>query len=369
MVFENYVKYGFLAKVGFINYNCWPYFGLMAMTLVYNFIPVFIEYLIYKKILNSPFFIFAVQSSFCLYILIFPVYVLHKIEIDESVRYVVPIALLLYVILLLKYISYFQINHYSRKYKNLYSIKGEVKYPENITLRNFFYFYFAPTLCYELNYPRNSKIRIYFLMKRATEAIFLFQLLNIMSQQWIIPIIKNSIDPFIENDFIKVFEGTLTLCIPNISMWLIFFYWYFHSTLNVVAELLKFGDRDFYRDWWNATSASYFWRNWNLPVHKWASRHIYLPMIRHGYSSFSAKCVVFLISAVMHEYVVSISVGSFNVWIFLGMSAQVPLQIITSKVSNPRYSNAIIWLSLILGQPVVYILYYYDYYHKKIANK
>lgn len=38
--------------------------------------------------------------------------------------------------------------------------------------------------------------------------------------------------------------------IPNHLIWLIFFYWLFHSCLNAVAELMQFGDREFYRDWW-----------------------------------------------------------------------------------------------------------------------
>lgn len=40
--------------------------------------------------------------------------------------------------------------------------------------------------------------------------------------------------------------------------------------MNLVAELLRFGDRQFYRDWWNAHSVQYFWRNWNIPVHKYS---------------------------------------------------------------------------------------------------
>ena len=38
--------------------------------------------------------------------------------------------------------------------------------------------------------------------------------------------------------------------VPNHLIWLIFFYWLFHSCLNAVAELMHFGDREFYRDWW-----------------------------------------------------------------------------------------------------------------------
>lgn len=38
--------------------------------------------------------------------------------------------------------------------------------------------------------------------------------------------------------------------VPNHLIWLIFFYWWFHSSLNVIAEVMQFGDREFYRDWW-----------------------------------------------------------------------------------------------------------------------
>ena len=46
------------------------------------------------------------------------------------------------------------------------------------------------------------------------------------------------------------FVYALYLQVPNLLIWLIFFYWFFHSCLNVVAEMLRFGDRVFYRDWW-----------------------------------------------------------------------------------------------------------------------
>jgi len=39
--------------------------------------------------------------------------------------------------------------------------KGLLSYPENVTLGNYFYFLCAPTLVYELNYPRTERIRYY----------------------------------------------------------------------------------------------------------------------------------------------------------------------------------------------------------------
>ena len=34
-----------------------------------------------------------------------------------------------------------------------------VAYPDNLTMRDMYYFWFAPTLCYELNFPRSGRIR------------------------------------------------------------------------------------------------------------------------------------------------------------------------------------------------------------------
>lgn len=47
------------------------------------------------------------------------------------------------------------------------------KYPDNLSLGNLFYFMFAPTLCYELNFPRTFSIRKRFLLKRVLELVSL----------------------------------------------------------------------------------------------------------------------------------------------------------------------------------------------------
>ena len=210
-----------------------------------------------------------------------------------------------------------------------------VDYPDNLTLKDLYYFIFAPTLCYELNFPRSDRIRIRFLVKRGLELLILAQVIIACIQQWIAPTIQNSLEPFQEMNYWKLLDQLLTLAVsvvvaifptvtvrlivmqysnylslihqvPNHIIWLMFFYWYFHSVLNTVAELLRFADRNFYLDWWNAESIDYFWRNWNIPVHRWAMRHVYLPLLRRGWTKFNAACVVFTISAFFHEYLIAV---------------------------------------------------------------
>ena len=52
------------------------------------------------------------------------------------------------------------------RFKYLKNPKEKGPYPENINLRNFTYFLWAPTLCYEPSYPIVKKIRISYLIRK-----------------------------------------------------------------------------------------------------------------------------------------------------------------------------------------------------------
>ncbi|KAL1124665.1 hypothetical protein AAG570_001289 [Ranatra chinensis] len=239
-----------------------------------------------------------------------------------------------------------------------------VRYPDNLNMKDLAFFIFAPTLCYELNFPRTERIRKRFLLKRLVEVVVLIQLMMCLFQQWIIPSVKNSLIPFSNMDVVKATERLLKLSIPNHLVWLIFFYLMFHSFLNLMGEILHFADRNFYCDWWNANNIDIFWRTWNMPVHRWAVRHLYIPLVEIGYSKTMASTCVFFISAFFHEYLVSVPLQTFKIWAFLGMMGQIPLSILCHTVEKkfgPRWGNIIVWASLILGQPLCIMMYYHDY--------
>lgn len=300
---------------------------------------------------------------------------------------------MLYLILFLKLWSYAQTNHWCRRKqkgsftknrlrrqslsapnsKALHEENHEalleneppiVQYPENLNLKDLVYFLCAPTLCYELNFPRTSRVRKRFLIKHILEFVLGVNLVMALFQQWMIPSVTNSLVPFSQLDYIRIAERLLKLSVPNHLIWLCFFYLNFHSFLNLMGELLHFADRTFYNDWWNANNIDTFWRTWNMPVHRWAVRHVYIPIIEHGYSRGIASLAVFLISALFHEYLVSVPLQTFKVWAFMGMMAQIPLSIISRFVEinlGPRWGNIIVWSSLILGQPLAIMMYYHDY--------
>ncbi|XP_036904835.1 diacylglycerol O-acyltransferase 1 isoform X2 [Sturnira hondurensis] len=306
-------------------------------------------------------------------ILCFPAAVAFLLESITPVGSV--LALAVYTILFLKLFSYRDVNLWCREHRARTKAStgkkadgaaaqraGAVSYPDNLTYRDLYYFLFAPTLCYELNFPRSPRIRKRFLLRRLFEMLFFTQLQVGLIQQWMVPTIQNSMKPFKDMDYSRIIERLLKLAVPNHLIWLIFFYWFFHSCLNAVAELMQFGDREFYRDWWNSESVTYFWQNWNIPVHKWCLRHFYKPMLRCGYSKWVANTGVFLASAFFHEYLVSIPLRMFRLWAFTGMMAQIPLAWIVSRFLRGNYGNAAVWLSLIIGQPVAVLMYVHDYY-------
>ncbi|CAF1030665.1 unnamed protein product, partial [Didymodactylos carnosus] len=264
----------------------------------------------------------------------------------------------------------------STKYLSLYNLNESLVdfYPLNLTLSNLYYFLVIPTLCYELKFPKTRRIRKRFLIRRTLEVIF-FAMLNILLiQQWIMPILRNSHQPFRDLDYLRLIERLLKLAVPNNIVWLIFFYWYFHSVLNLIGELTYFGDREFYRDWWNASQVGVFWKNWNVPVHNFASRHLFKPLLRMGVAKFHSACIVFFISAFFHEYLVSVPLGMFRLWAFSGMILQLPFAFAVNHYlkDKPRLGNIAVWLSLIIGQPIAIMMYlhdyYYDYYRNTIQN-
>ena len=152
---------------------------------------------------------------------------------------------------------------------DLDSVDIERSYPENITLGNIYYFWLAPTLTYQIAFPKAPRVRplrVVGILIRMVVAVSVF---TFLASQTIAPNLANLIRDLEANDgkyTLQILaEYWLKLTMPNIYMWLLVFYFYFHLYLNLFAEVLRFGDRVFYKDWWNSAEVSAYWRLWNLP--------------------------------------------------------------------------------------------------------
>ncbi|GIL55503.1 hypothetical protein Vafri_11070 [Volvox africanus] len=240
------------------------------------------------------------------------------------------------------------------------------KYPENLTLRNLMYFLAVPTLTYQVNFPRSRTFRGRWVLRRVFELAITLTALAILIGQYIEPAVTNSMAPLRQMDFPRVVERILKLALPSTYAWLLCFYCLFHLWLNVLAELTGFGDREFYKDWWNAGTVGEYWKLWNMPVHKWLLRHVYFPAVRAGSSRFNAILLTFFVSAVFHELILGVPLHLVRLWAFFGIIFQVPLILVTEKLRKQlrrdELGNFIFWIAFcVVGQPVSVLLYYHDY--------
>jgi diacylglycerol O-acyltransferase-1 len=388
---ENLIKYGILISplewltiLDSSSPGSWPNLTIVLCSNVSILTAFFIEKLLARRFLDNA-------SSAIVYILligahlIIPPMAVLKIE-DGNPLYSFW-ALTIVVIVALKLVSYGQANYWQRlvkndrakrvlhgsnesdniqtekKVKKSSSTSQQLQYPDNLTLGNLYYFMLAPTLCYELNFPRTPSIRKAFVVKRIVELICFSFVSVALCQQWVIPLVKNSLAPFSQLDLKRCIERILKLAIPNHLIWLMFFYLYFHSFLNLIAEVMRFADRQFYLDFWNSESVSVFWKTWNIPVHRWALRHVYRPCVRNGINRNLSALIVFIVSAFFHEYLISIPLKMFRLWACTAMLLQLPLGIVTDRyIRGGRAGNIIVWLSLILGQPMAILMYVHDWY-------
>jgi diacylglycerol O-acyltransferase 1 len=247
-------------------------------------------------------------------------------------------------------------------------------YPSNITLSNLYYFWMAPTLTYQIAFPRTDKIRIWRVASLLLRFFFVLILLLFLIAQVITPTLRSLVHDLEATNgkltFHLMAEYGLRLSLANTYCWLLVFYGYFHVYLNLSAELLRFGDRVFYKDWWNSSDVSSYWRLWNMPVHYWLVRHVFFPCVRRGLSKTMATFVVFFLSAVFHELLISLPFHMIRPWAYLGMMGQVPLVWITKgltkKLPGTSMGNIIFWLSFcIVGQPMAILMYTIDYQYQK----
>jgi diacylglycerol O-acyltransferase-1 len=194
-------------------------------------------------------------------------------------------------------------------------------YPRNVTLGNIFYFWVAPTLTYQIAFPKYPHVRWWKVVGIVVRMFIVLTLFTFLGAQVVSPALAGLVSELEDNNGTYTLqmlgEYWLKLSIANTYLWLLMFYLYFHLYLNLFAEILRFGDRVFYKDWWNSSEVSAYWRLWNMPVHYWLIRHLYFPCLRMGMSRRSATFVVFLFSAVMHEILVSVPFHMARPWSFL----------------------------------------------------
>lgn len=148
--------------------------------------------------------------------------------------------------------------------------------------------------------------------------------------------------------------------LPFLFAYLLVFYLVFDICCNAFAEITRFADRQFYQDWWNSTTFDEFARKWNIPVHDFLLRHVYLESIKtYKMSKHSATFITFLASSLVHELYMALAFRTFSPLLFLLQMTQLPLIYIGRHpiFKGKRLGNCFFWLGMILGPPLISIIY------------
>ncbi|KAF8393596.1 hypothetical protein HHK36_021840 [Tetracentron sinense] len=409
LIIENLMKYGLLIRSGFWfsskSLRDWPLLMCCLTLPIFPLGAFMVEKLAQQKRICEP-VVVLLHVIITTAAILYPVFVI--LRCDSAVQSGV-ILMLSASIVWLKLVSYAHTNYDMRALAksvckaDIMFTSLHVEYSYDGSFKSLAYFMVAPTLCYQPSYPHTACIRKGWVIRQLVKLIIFTGVMGFIIEQYINPIVQNSQHP-LRGNLLYAIERVLKLSVPTLYVWLCMFYCLFHLWLNILAELLCFGDREFYKDWWNAKTIEeavlenvehdakkvrnhapglkilpYQFEtcaliNQKKPVHKWMVRHIYIPCLQNGLPKGIAVVIAFFVSAIFHELCIAVPCHIFKFWAFIGIMFQVPLVIFTNylqnKFKNNMVGNMIFWFFFsILGQPMCLLLYYHDLMNQKVRTE
>ncbi|XP_068599375.1 sterol O-acyltransferase 1 [Brachionichthys hirsutus] len=233
-------------------------------------------------------------------------------------------------------------------------------------ISQYLYFLFAPTLIYRDKYPRNPVIRWGYVATK------LLQVLGSLFYAYYV-FVRLCIPQF-RSISLQLFDlRAMVLCVfnsilPGALVLFLAFFAFLHCWLNAFAEMLRFADRMFYKDWWNSTSFANYYRTWNVVVHDWLYYYVYRDFLWVSQKRFKvgAMLFVFTVSAVVHEYILAVCFGFFYPVLFcLFMCFGMMFNFILHDQRKGPIWNIIMWTALFLGQGVIICLYSQEWYAQR----
>ena len=249
-----------------------------------------------------------------------------------------------YIILVLKIVSYIQVNR--RQQRNTSSDNNNEEsavYPANLTLSNLLLFCCSPVVVYQPAVDRGSTIKAKCVIMRLLEiALFSFLtralllafpstllgLIQAADRDDILTVAERYFDEM--KQYSVIMFRYLTLTLLYMMTWGMVFFLLFVSYLPLLAELCRTKERHFFHAWWNSGTMEEFWRSWNLPVHRWCVKHIYIPLVELKLGAKFSKVSVFVVSAFLHEYLICSPIRIIGHFALVSFLAQLPI----CKLSN-----------------------------------
>lgn len=257
-------------------------------------------------------------------------------------------------------------------------VKEDVKLPESgspkvnnkrilTTFKQYTYFLFAPTLVYRDEYPRTKHIKWNFIVKCFIEVISIIFIMSFISERIMYPVYNQFGSQFYEVGVKELIASVFNAMLPGLLCFLCGFYCVLHSWMNAFAEFLRFSDRMFYRDWWNSTNFSVYYRTWNVIVHDWLYLYVYKDLYLYVFKKNRTACqfLVFLLSAVFHEYILGFTFRFCYPILFIEFQGAGVLLFFAIRKDLKTIGNCMMWMSLAIGMGLLLSLYHMEFYARE----
>jgi len=228
----------------------------------------------------------------------------------------------------------------------------------------YLYFLFAPTLLYRDRYIKGPKTNYRMVFAHFLNFFLCIYYAFILFKIYMLDVFKSKNPPGIL-DFAQAITQT---CLPATVCLFLGFFGLLHSWFNAFAELMRFPDRFFYEDWWSALEFGTYYRKWNIVVHEWLYYYVYGDIIRftnEKVSRTTAQMATFLVSAVVHEAILSVALGYFYPILFILFIGPGIILIKSTKYVKSRYLNILFWFLMFIGTSMLFVLYSREYYARK----
>lgn len=237
-------------------------------------------------------------------------------------------------------------------------------FPSNISMDNFFLFSMFPTVVYQIDYPRTKAVRPNYVIKKVCAVFGVLMLMVVVAQTGMHPIAMRAIElrQYPLSERIWQYPMLLLDLLPSFFlMYILVFYIIWDAILNSIAEITRFGDRDFYGEWWNCQTWYEFSKLWNKPVHKFLLRHVYHSSLSAlKLSKGQATLFTFFVSSVVHELAMYVIFHRLRGYLLCCQMFQLPLIYVQSLpfMKNRRtLNNALFWVGIALGPSLMCTLY------------
>ncbi|KAK9892850.1 hypothetical protein WA026_022533 [Henosepilachna vigintioctopunctata] len=231
------------------------------------------------------------------------------------------------------------------KYDNESDVKLELP-----SFNHFIFFTFVPTLIYKDEYPRTQKIKWWRVVLQIVEIFLGIFCLIILIHNFIHT--KYNDFGLKKYSYVELLLKIVELCLPGTIVLVIAFYLILHQVQNLFAEILRFADRMFYREWWTACDFTSFYKMWNVIIHDFLFIYVYRDCCEIFNSKIFSKYFTFFISALVHEWIMINTLGFFFPIMFCCFFLAGTLLSFV-KVSQNYRLNILMWLSIAYGTSIL----------------